>query len=523
MKTRRLLLFIILSACAFSCKVHLGKSPREKKRADLKCDGKNLRTESNAIHPKSLKVEYFAVNTAGDTVMVKNYKKNDLSLVIAFSMLGYDTIIPLTAYKKKPFTGSTLFLLNEDGPNISMPGCYKVISTYKDGLPLYKYTYYPNGALMSMVKGINRGMASILRLNYDFNGVLLRRELHQPGIYFIHAREQFSGKFNTETRMGHQTRLIDTTYAYEEFYKIERTIAYIDVGFENFMPVIRQQRAEDILVGKKYDEHGSHTFSSFRCQFFDYMGQEGRKFNYNATLHDPDTVFRLHIEYLDYGGIKTLGQYFMNQRHGIWNYYNDDGSLKDVELYSEGKKHYSLHDDNAFIYFHVLYDPNNGEVLQYKNDWVPDFNPDSTFHFNFNEYVWHRHERKKGGYLEFWATIHSLDKLSPFFKEYFRSLHRKTFYSDGRAKAIGFVTDKEEKTGVWIEFSHCGDTVIIYDKYYGMDNGLYRKYIKGELIVKRDEIPESRKKDPSFFRTLKQNYGPSVKRRAYWFRHWQEK
>lgn len=100
MKTRRLLLFIILSACAFSCKVHLGKSPREKKRADLKCDGKNMRTESNAIHPKSLKVEYFAVNTAGDTVMVKKYKKNDLSLVIAFSMLGYDTIIPLTAYKK---------------------------------------------------------------------------------------------------------------------------------------------------------------------------------------------------------------------------------------------------------------------------------------------------------------------------------------------------------------------------------------------------------------------------------------
>jgi len=115
-------------------------------------------------------------------------------------------------------------------------------------------------------------------------------------------------------------------------------------------------------------------------------------------------------------------------------------------------------------------------------------------------------------------TVVKLEKL-------INSFYRNEYYDGGRTKAIGFVTDREERTGIWIDFSPYGDTVVICDYYNGKPNGIYRKYINEVLVEKRDEIPEWRKGDPWFFLSIPYEFhkGQFFKRRNYWFRHWQEK
>lgn len=522
------LILMFLTSCFTS---NNKKSPRQLKREDGKCDGKVLRKEMGAVHPSSLTTKYFVVDNNGDSIEI-DVKIRDMSDQLRFTLFGYDNSIPVKYHKGKKgkrFTGMTINLLFENDKHNPMPGCYKVVNTFENGLPLYRFVYYPNGQLKLKIKGINKGMASTLQEHYDYNGELLRRELHQAGLYFVNVKEQKQGTFNVETRRGQTTRLIEKNLPYSELYVIERITAYQRISWkfknENYLPYVADSRLEHLILQKSYAENNHHVHSHFSCTFFDYLFERKRMFNYETKDSDPDTVFRLHIEYLDYGGIKTLGQYFMNLRHGIWNYYNNDGSLKDVELYSEGRRHFSLHDDNAFVYFHVLYDKEKGEVLQYKNDWIPHFRPDSMFLFNYNDYVWHHHERKKGSSFEYWPIQESLDisnKLN--FRNYMRTFHRKEHFNDGRIKSIGFVSDKGLKIGVWIDFSHCGDTVTIYDKYYGEDNGIFRKYIKSELVENRNEIPISRLNDQYFYTVLPiQHEVKKYIRRNYWFRQWQEK
>lgn len=482
------------------------------------CQVAQERKELKATDPKKLTVEYYFVDAKGDTILLKNYKKNEKLR----TKYNGKKIFQLVSSKGRPFSGVTLKGNYNNSDLISMPGCYKTICNIKDGDILLTEIYYPNGKLKSKSKGKYSGIFSDLYLLYDYNGVLLKRVVQQPGIFFSMEILQEKGMFNGTSQRGLITQLIDSTYPFNKTIVIERTVDFSGVDFSEIKkPKVKSGQNEKLVIQSTAKLNGESFNSRFVCNFFDYRSIGQRKFNYNHNEHDPDTVFRLHVEYLDAGGIKSLGQYFMNKKHGIWNYYHDDGALKDVELYSEGRKHFSIHDDNALIYFHVLYDKANGEVLQYKNDWIPHFTKDSLFLFNFNQYVWQRHERRKYDILEFWEMNYDIDRHNQFFRTFFRSRFKKDNYEDSRAKSIGFVTDREERTGIWIDFSHDGDTVVISDYYYGKPNGIYRKYINEILVEKRDEIPEWRKDDPWFFLSIPYEFpkGRFFKRRNYWFRH----
>jgi antitoxin component YwqK of YwqJK toxin-antitoxin module len=482
------------------------------------CQVAKERKELKANDPKKLTVEYYSVDTKGDTILLKNYEKNEK---LRTKYQGHK-IFRLVSKNGLPFSGITLKGNYNNSDLISMPGCYKTISNIRNGEIILTEIYYPNGKLKSKSKGKYSGIFSDLYLLYDYNGVLLKRVVQQPGIFFSMEILQEKGKFNGTSQIGLITQLIDSAYTFNRTIVIERTFALSGIDFSEInKPKVKNGQDEKLVIQNTANLNGETFNSRFICKFFDYQSIGQRKFNYNHLEHDPDTVFRLHVEYLEAGGIKTLGQYFMNARHGIWNYYHDDGTLKDVELYSEGRKQYSLHDDNALIYFHVLYDKANGEVLQYKNDWIPHFTKDSLFLYDFNQHSWHQHERKKFDILEFWEINYDIDRHKKFFRTYFRSRFKKENYDDGRAKSIGFVTDREERTGIWIDFSHDGDTVVICDYYYGKPNGIYRKYIKEVLVEKRDEIPEWRKDDPVFLLSIPYEFpiGLIFKRRNYWFRH----
>lgn len=503
-----------------SCKAPFNRAKRE----DAKCDGETYRNNHHAIHPGLLKTEYYAVNLNGDTIEIE-YKKKKLNDILRYGILGYDTIIPLHTYKGKPFHGTTILFYYEYDEGNPISGCYRNQRTYANGRPVFSETYYPNGQLCSRTKGIFRGISSEVRINYDKNGRLLERQCKQAGLYFVNYVIQENSEYNGMGVLGYQMKLLDTTKAFEEVFVIERIVR--NTGLERIQDkvFISNNTLEKIVFSNYLNNSGQTKLTSFQLSFYDYAGVQARSFSFARNKYNSDTVFRLHIEYLNYGGIKTLGQYFMNKKHGIWNYYHDDGTLKDVELYSEGRKHYSLHDENAYIYYHVLYDSTNGEVLQYKNDWIPDINPDSTFLYEFNQYEWSRHQRENRDFLNIWNINPNINKFNYLITDFIRSSLRKMFYADGRTKSIGFVTDKGEKTGVWIDFSHQGDTVSICDYYYGKPNGMYRKYINEVLVEKRDEIPDLRKDDPLFFHSIpySTNKRKFFKRRAYWLRHWQEK
>jgi len=527
-----LLLFLLSLFCSSCFTSNNKKSPYQKKRDDSRCNGKLMRKEYNAIHPRELKVVYYVVNQVGDTVQT-DYTIKDLGDMVGFKFFGFDTIIPKSTYKGKPFTGTTVHLTLERSEREPLQGCYKHVKTYKDGILLFSETYYPNGQLKEIVKGKNKGILSEMTIKYDMNGRVVKHKCHQPGLYFTTERSQEKTEFNTMGALGFEMRLIDTTLGFKENFIVERRVRnenikfdVIDYGNRNFQPIhfINYTKYEKLVYQKYYDNTGRLYSSDFSINFYDYLKGGERSWSNVRNDEFPDSIFRLHIEFLDYGGIKTLGQYFLDLRHGIWNYYNDDGTLKDVELYESGRKHFSLHDENAFIFFHVLYNRATGEVLQYKNDWVPHINQDSMFLYDFNQHSFYRHEKNNYNSLRRWSLTHGIFNNSEKLDKLFHSMYKIELYPDGRTKSIGFVTDKEERTGIWIDFSHDGDTVVICDYYYGKPNGIYRKYINEVLVEKRDEIPEWRKNDPRFFLSIPYSHTKSqfFKRRNYWFRHWQK-
>lgn len=364
-----------------------------------------------------MKTAYFTINDKGDTVQVEYRRSKDLGSALGYGFFGFGDTIPIKIYKGKKFTGNTLVLVYDDDRYNPMPGCYKNITTYEDGLLLMAEIYYPNGQLKYRRKGINKGMMSEFTVEYDMNGRLLKRTANQIGLFFSNWQEQEKTAYNTQGYLGFVMRLIDTTLPFGEMTRIDRPTRNenrrLTLNKSNqCVYSIDNQINETVLYFNYYDSTGALDETAFQLCFYDYGGIDKRSFNYPRNEYNSDTVFRLHIEYLDYGGIKTLGQYFMNKKHGIWNYYHHDGSLKDVELYESGRKHYSLHDENAFIYFHALYDKETGEVLQYKNDWVPHINRDSMFLYDFNRYLYYRHEREKGGFLRFWSLSSYVDHYS---------------------------------------------------------------------------------------------------------------
>lgn len=494
------------------------------KKTEHLCKADSLKTVHNAINPKLLKSEYFAINKTGDTIRV-DYKKSKDGQNHNFNIVGYDTVMPLVSYKGKPFTGKALIVnYYQDDPKYLMPGCYITIKSVYRGLPQFTDTYFPNGKLKSRVKGFNMGVFSKYKAEYDYEGNLLYYDCQQTGVYFGYKISQPKSKYKSKTATGSVLLAIDSTQEYSANYVIERVIGFDGIDFdENNKPRVGRSLLERIVIQNTFLGNGEFYRADLQSKFYDYLNEHPRYFEYLVTEHNPDTVLRLHIEYLDYGGIKTLGQYFMNQKHGVWNYYHDDGSLKDVELYESGRKQYCLFDENAFVYFHALYDKETGEVLQYKNDWVPHINRDSMFFHDFNRYTYHRHERKRGGFWSFWSLNYNVDNSGRIINILLESYYRLVVHSDGRTKSIGFVTEREERTGIWIDFSHNGDTVVICDYYYGDPNGIYRKYINEVLVEKRDEIPEWRNKDPYFYNSVNRRFDPPLKRRNYWFRHWQNK
>jgi hypothetical protein len=525
MKTPSIFLVIVLMLSLTSCFTSRNnKSSFQIKKEERYCKADSLKAVHNAVDPKLLKSEYFAINRTGDTVRV-DFKKNKQVQNHNFNIVGYDTLMPLVSYKGKPFTGKALFVnYYQDDPKYLMSGCYITIKTVYRGLPEFTDTYFPNGKLKSRVKGFNMGIFSKYKAEYDYAGNLLYYDCQQVGVYFGYKIAQTRSKYKSKIATGSVLLAIDSSQEFTANYVVEREIGFDGVHFDDDnKPRVGSSLLERIVIQNTFLGNGAFYRADLQCKFYDYLNEQPRYFEYLVNEYNPDTVLRLHIEYLDYGGIKTLGQYFMNQKHGIWNYYHDDGSLKDVELYESGRKQYILNDENAYIYFRALYDKESGEVKQYKNDWVPHVNRDSMFFYNFNRYTYYRHMNNKGGFLSFWSLSYYVNQHSNHLDKLIESFYRKDFYSDGRAKAIGFVTDKEERTGIWIDFSHDGDTVVICDYYYGKPNGIYRKYINEVLVEKRDEIPEWRNNDPYFYNSVNRRFDPPLKRRNYWFRHWQNK
>ncbi|MFN3917626.1 MAG: hypothetical protein ACK4K0_07780 [Flavobacteriales bacterium] len=444
-----------------------------------------------------IKMVRFTVNSKGDTIAEK--KGYPVKLVYV-----EDSTMILHLYKGKRYTGKAIFLTkikNKKGEFslVHPEGIYKAICEYQNGFRTSWAIYFPNGQLKERQVRIYKTTPHLkLRIElderYDYKGNLLEKRIEQPGIsYSDKVHQPLNPTNQPQLLSGDKVVLLDSTLWYSR--TISSTSKSYFYDFDSLNLMFNNYDNEGFIIKYEYnksDDLRSFFSGYFRPYFKEYIyptRPSGLPPHRSQTESVPtDMNVRLHLIFYDNGFIKEIGQYCDSLREGKWCYYLEDGTLEKIESYSKGVPCYILYDKNGYVYFSVSIDPNTGKILEYFNANLPDYEnkPYMISYREIYDTTGNILDTIKHHFAQLEKPNSGSRKIDENVTKAYLSRYTKLYYDNGQIKECGFYNIAREKTGIWIDFSITGDTVVIQDYSNGVPVGIYAEYINGKNLTYTD-------------------------------------
>lgn len=446
-----------------------------------------------------IKMVRFTVNSKGDTIAEK--KGYPVKLVYV-----EDSTMILHLYKGKRYTGKAIFLTkikNKKGEFslVHPEGTYKAICEYQNGFRTSWAIYFPNGQLKERnvrIYKTTKQLKLVIELDerYDYKGNLLEKRIEQPGIsYSDKVHQPLNPTNQPQLLSGDKVVLLDSTLWYSRTISSSSISYFYDfdslkLGFFN------QREYEGFLIYYEYNKSDDLRFfsSSYRRPYLKeylYPARPNRSPRHKHLTESvpTDMNVRPHLIFYENGFIKEIGQYCDSLREGKWFYYLEDGTLDKIESYSKGVPCYILYDKNGYVYFSVWVNLKTGKMLEYFNANLPDYE-NKPYMISYREiydttgnilYIDKHHYAQRNKHPN--SSERNIDENVT---QTYLSRFTKLYYDNGQIKESGFYNIAEKKTGIWIDFSITGDTVVIQDYSNGVPVGIYSEYINGKNVTYTD-------------------------------------